>query len=174
MSGERRHTRPVKRIVCIQLGGVFPDFQHRLVMPDYGMPIIGSVLAAAGYDVTVYLEHVQAPPWEAIAVPIAEMARKNAGTEKAKNSVVLGLLGPSSGGARVLGMARTVGRNACSRIADMRDHGHEAQPPGIERRAPQRAGLEDAVALERGIPARIQDLARADGGDGCVHRTPLG
>jgi len=31
-------------------------------------------------------------PWEAIAVPIAEMAKKNAGTEKAKNSVVLGLL----------------------------------------------------------------------------------
>jgi len=31
-------------------------------------------------------------PWEAIAVPIAEMAKTNAGTEKAKNSVVLGLL----------------------------------------------------------------------------------
>ena len=31
-------------------------------------------------------------PWEAIAVPIAEMAKKTAGTEKAKNSVVLGLL----------------------------------------------------------------------------------
>jgi 2-oxoglutarate ferredoxin oxidoreductase subunit alpha len=31
-------------------------------------------------------------PWEAIAVPIAEMAKKNAGTERAKNSVVLGLL----------------------------------------------------------------------------------
>jgi 2-oxoglutarate ferredoxin oxidoreductase subunit alpha len=30
-------------------------------------------------------------PWEAIAVPIAEMAKNNAGTEKAKNSVVLGL-----------------------------------------------------------------------------------
>jgi 2-oxoglutarate ferredoxin oxidoreductase subunit alpha len=31
-------------------------------------------------------------PWEAIPVPIAEMARKTAGTERAKNSVVLGLL----------------------------------------------------------------------------------
>jgi 2-oxoglutarate ferredoxin oxidoreductase subunit alpha len=31
-------------------------------------------------------------PWEAISVPIAEMAKRNAGTEKAKNSVVLGLL----------------------------------------------------------------------------------
>ncbi len=31
-------------------------------------------------------------PWEAVAVPIAEMAKKNAGTERAKNSVVLGLL----------------------------------------------------------------------------------
>jgi 2-oxoglutarate ferredoxin oxidoreductase subunit alpha len=31
-------------------------------------------------------------PWEAIAVPIGEMAKKTAGTERAKNSVVLGLL----------------------------------------------------------------------------------
>jgi 2-oxoglutarate ferredoxin oxidoreductase subunit alpha len=31
-------------------------------------------------------------PWEAIAVPIAEMAKKHAGTDRAKNSVVLGLL----------------------------------------------------------------------------------
>jgi 2-oxoglutarate ferredoxin oxidoreductase subunit alpha len=31
-------------------------------------------------------------PWEAIAAPIAETARANAGTERAKNSVVLGLL----------------------------------------------------------------------------------
>jgi 2-oxoglutarate ferredoxin oxidoreductase subunit alpha len=31
-------------------------------------------------------------PWEAIAVPIGETARKHAGTERAKNSVVLGLL----------------------------------------------------------------------------------
>jgi 2-oxoglutarate ferredoxin oxidoreductase subunit alpha len=31
-------------------------------------------------------------PWEAIAVPIAEMAKKHAGTERAKNTVVLGLL----------------------------------------------------------------------------------
>jgi 2-oxoglutarate ferredoxin oxidoreductase subunit alpha len=31
-------------------------------------------------------------PWEAIPVPIGEMAKKTAGTERAKNSVVLGLL----------------------------------------------------------------------------------
>jgi 2-oxoglutarate ferredoxin oxidoreductase subunit alpha len=31
-------------------------------------------------------------PWESIAVPIAEMAKKNAGTDRAKNSIVLGLL----------------------------------------------------------------------------------
>ncbi len=31
-------------------------------------------------------------PWESIPVPIAEMAKKNAGTDRAKNSVVLGLL----------------------------------------------------------------------------------
>jgi len=39
-------------------------------------------------------------PWEAIAAPIAEIAKKQAGTERAKNSVVLGLL------AGWLGMGR--------------------------------------------------------------------
>jgi len=39
-------------------------------------------------------------PWEAIPVPIGEMAKKEAGTERAKNSVVLGLL------AGWLGMGR--------------------------------------------------------------------
>jgi radical SAM superfamily enzyme YgiQ (UPF0313 family) len=59
--------RPLHKIVCIQLSGRFPDFCHRLVMPDYGMPLIGSVLAEAGYDVTVFVEHVHPPLWEVIA-----------------------------------------------------------------------------------------------------------
>jgi anaerobic magnesium-protoporphyrin IX monomethyl ester cyclase len=57
----------IARIVCIQLSAVFPDFCKRLVMPDYGLPLIGSVLAEAGYDVTVFVEHVQPPQWEVIA-----------------------------------------------------------------------------------------------------------
>lgn len=60
-------TRQIRRIVCIQLSGVFPDFQHRLIMPDYGMPVIGSVLSEAGYDVIIYMEHIEPPSWDVIA-----------------------------------------------------------------------------------------------------------
>lgn len=56
-----------KRITCIQLQGAFPDFCERVVMPDYGMPLIGTILSEAGYDVTVYMEHIQPPEWECIA-----------------------------------------------------------------------------------------------------------
>ena len=36
-------------------------------MPDYGMPFIGTVLAEAGYDVRVCMEHVKPPDWDRIA-----------------------------------------------------------------------------------------------------------
>ncbi|HSD29624.1 MAG TPA: 2-oxoacid:acceptor oxidoreductase subunit alpha [Vicinamibacteria bacterium] len=52
-------------------------------------------------------------PWESIAVPIAEMAKKNAGTEKAKNSVVLGLLAGWLGvgrGSLLAGIRKKFGR----------------------------------------------------------------
>jgi radical SAM superfamily enzyme YgiQ (UPF0313 family) len=58
---------PIRKITCIQLGGEFPDFCFRLVMPDYGMPLIGTVLSEAGYDVAVYMEHVKPPEWSRIA-----------------------------------------------------------------------------------------------------------
>jgi anaerobic magnesium-protoporphyrin IX monomethyl ester cyclase len=57
----------IRKITCIQLGGEFPDLLYRSVMPDYGMPLIGTILKEAGYDVTVYIEHVKAPEWERIA-----------------------------------------------------------------------------------------------------------
>lgn len=57
----------IRRVACIQLGGVFPDFCNRLVMPDYGLPLIGTILAHAGYDVDVFVEHVAPPNWDAIA-----------------------------------------------------------------------------------------------------------
>lgn len=57
----------IKKITCIQLSGEFPDFCHRLVMPDYGMPLIGSILSEAGYEVTIFMEHIQAPDWNCIA-----------------------------------------------------------------------------------------------------------
>jgi radical SAM superfamily enzyme YgiQ (UPF0313 family) len=57
----------IKKITCIQLGGEFPDFCHRLVMPDYGMPLIGTILSERGYDVRVYMEHIKPPEWDRIA-----------------------------------------------------------------------------------------------------------
>jgi radical SAM superfamily enzyme YgiQ (UPF0313 family) len=56
----------IKKITCIQLGGEFPDFCHRLVMPDYGMPLIGTILSEKGYDVRVYMEHIKPPEWDRI------------------------------------------------------------------------------------------------------------
>ena len=49
------------------MSGEYPDFCHRLVMPDYGMPLIATVLSEAGYDVKTCMEHVQAPEWSRIA-----------------------------------------------------------------------------------------------------------
>jgi len=56
----------IRRITCIQLGGVFPDLCYRSVMPDYGMPLIGTILSEAGYDVRVYVEHIKPPDWARI------------------------------------------------------------------------------------------------------------
>ncbi len=56
----------INKITCIQLDGEFPDFCYRLVMPDYGLPLIGTILAQAGYDVKVYIEHIKPPEWDRI------------------------------------------------------------------------------------------------------------
>src|SRR5260370_41978246 len=57
----------IRKITCIQMGGVFPDLCYRSVMPDYGMPLIGTILSEAGYDVRVYVEHVRPPDWDRLA-----------------------------------------------------------------------------------------------------------
>ncbi len=56
----------VRKITCIQLDGEFPDFGYRFVMPDYGMPLIGTILSESGYDVKVYMEHIKPPDWDRI------------------------------------------------------------------------------------------------------------
>ncbi len=74
---------PIRKITCIQLSGEFPDFCHRLVMPDYGMPLIGTILAEAGYDVRVYVEHIKPPEWERIAASdLVCFSSLNAGADK--------------------------------------------------------------------------------------------
>lgn len=50
-----------KRVACVQLDARFPDFCSRVIMPRYGLPLIGSILKQQGYEVRVFIEHV-APP----------------------------------------------------------------------------------------------------------------
>jgi len=74
---------PARRIACVQLSGEFPDFCHRLVMPDYGMPLIGTILAQAGHEVRVFIEHVAPPVWEAIRrADLVCMSTLSAGADK--------------------------------------------------------------------------------------------
>jgi radical SAM superfamily enzyme YgiQ (UPF0313 family) len=73
----------IRKIVCIQMNGEFPDFTHRLVMPDYGLPLIGTLLAKAGYDVRIFIEHVQPPSWDAIRESdLVCFSTLNAGADK--------------------------------------------------------------------------------------------
>ena len=57
----------IRKITCIQMNSKYPDICYKLIMPDYGITIIGSVLAEKGYDVEIFIEHVQPPDWEAIS-----------------------------------------------------------------------------------------------------------
>src|SRR5262245_26860151 len=52
-----------RRIACIQLDSRLPDFCSKVVMPRYGLPVIGTLLQQAGYEVKVFIEHC-APPDE--------------------------------------------------------------------------------------------------------------
>lgn len=73
----------IKRITCIQLDGEFPDFCHRMVMPDYGLPVIATILAEAGYDVRTYIEHIAPPEWARIAASdLVAFSCLNAGADK--------------------------------------------------------------------------------------------
>jgi len=57
----------IKKITCIQLDNEFPDMGYRFVMPDYGLPLIGTILSEAGYDVKIYVEHIKPPDWGRIS-----------------------------------------------------------------------------------------------------------
>jgi 2-oxoglutarate ferredoxin oxidoreductase subunit alpha len=65
----------------LKFGGELPVGGRTTVLYDAATNVPPDRLPLAGVT-----------PWEAIAMPIAETARKTAGTERAKNSVVLGLL----------------------------------------------------------------------------------
>ncbi len=57
----------IKKITCIELDGELPDLCYRTVMPNYGLPLIGTILSEAGYDVKVFVEQIEAPNWDRIA-----------------------------------------------------------------------------------------------------------
>ena len=74
---------PIEKITCVQFDGEFPDFCYRLIMPDYGMPLIGTMLAHAGYDVRIYLEHIQpAEPARIADSDLLCLSTLNAGADK--------------------------------------------------------------------------------------------
>jgi 2-oxoglutarate/2-oxoacid ferredoxin oxidoreductase subunit alpha len=59
------------------------------------LPVGGRTTVVYDAATGIHPERIPLPgvtPWESIAVPIAEMAKKHAGTERAKNTIVLGLL----------------------------------------------------------------------------------
>ncbi len=69
-SGNRTVPRPpgrIRKIVGIQLSAPYPDICYKLVMPDYGICIIGSVLAEQNFDVEIFIEHVEPPDWDAVS-----------------------------------------------------------------------------------------------------------
>jgi radical SAM superfamily enzyme YgiQ (UPF0313 family) len=73
----------IRKIACIQYSGEFPDFTHRLIMPDYGLPVIGTLLANEGYDVRIFIEHIQPPDWETVRdSDLVCFSTLNAGADK--------------------------------------------------------------------------------------------
>jgi radical SAM superfamily enzyme YgiQ (UPF0313 family) len=50
--------RRIARVACVQLEPRYPDFCSRVIMPRYGLPVIGAVLQREGYEVRVFIEHV--------------------------------------------------------------------------------------------------------------------
>ena len=114
----------------------------------------GAELPVGGDTVVIYeaktgvapdaLPLVGVTPAEVFAVPIGEMARKATGSDKGKNSVVLGLLAGWFG----------IGREAI-----LRRHPQEVREEGRSARRGQRAGVRARRRVRRGASAR--DAAHA-------------
>ena len=55
---EQEAGKKIARIACVQLKHTFPTMFDKVVLPRYGLPLIGSILQNAGYEVKVFDEHV--------------------------------------------------------------------------------------------------------------------
>jgi len=58
--------RNIRRITIIQMNNAYPDLAARLLLPRYGPVLIGTVLRDLGFDVQVFVEHIQTPDWDRI------------------------------------------------------------------------------------------------------------
>ncbi|MBI4209080.1 MAG: radical SAM protein [Deltaproteobacteria bacterium] len=59
-------TKPIRKIALISPNPRFPDFEGRLVMAENTLPLIGTVLKNAGYEVEVFMERIAPIPWERV------------------------------------------------------------------------------------------------------------
>ena len=55
---EQETGKKIVRIACVQLKHTFPTMFDNVVLPRYGLPLIGSILQNVGYEVKVFDEHV--------------------------------------------------------------------------------------------------------------------
>jgi 2-oxoglutarate ferredoxin oxidoreductase subunit alpha len=133
----------------------------------------GSELPVAGNSVVVYdsatgvapdalpLEGID--PAAVFAVPIGEMARKSAGTEKAKNTVVLGLLAGWFGIARD-GILRGIRKKLAKKGPEVLAANERAFQSGIDYAAAH--PLDSPRTIDR--PAQATKKLIADGNDICA------
>jgi 2-oxoglutarate ferredoxin oxidoreductase subunit alpha len=163
----RLSTRPV-----LSSGGTL-DIAVALNWDDFLK--FGGELPVGGRTTVVYesatgvpLDRLPLPgvsPWEAIAVPIAEMAKKNAGTEKAKNSVVLGLLAGWLGVGRdslLAGLRKKFGKKG----AEVLQGNERAFAAGVEYA--EAHPLREPRTLAAAAPSKEEGKLVVDGNEMCA------
>ncbi len=133
--------RTIARVACIQIESRFPDFCTRVLMPRYGLPVIGSVLQKAGYEVRVFIEQVAPPDLDWIVT--ADVVLFSALTGAANRTYALaGQLRNRTNAPLVIG-----GEHASSFTDDALDHFDY-----VIRGEGDQAILELIRALEEGSP----------------------
>ncbi|MBI4208239.1 MAG: hypothetical protein HY538_00850 [Deltaproteobacteria bacterium] len=58
--------KPIQKIALISPNPRFPDFEKRFYMTENALPLIGTVLKQAGYEVEVFMERIAPIPWERV------------------------------------------------------------------------------------------------------------
>ncbi len=137
----------------LKFGGELPVGGHTTVVYESATGVAPDRLPLPGVT-----------PWESIPVPIAEMAKKNAGTDRAKNSVVLGLLAGWLGVGRdslLAGIRKKFGKKG----AEVLQGNENAFAAGVQYAAEH--PLREARTLAPGAGGRDGKLV-VDGNDMCA------